>query len=135
MLHMLDTTTVAALLKTRSAPLEARLRALPPSAVCISALTRAELLEALSRFPAGHGLHVVVRQFLKAIRSLPWDADAADWHAQVRRNVTRCCGALGELDLMVAAHALALGAVLVTCDSQRFSCIDAPLDLVDWSRG
>jgi tRNA(fMet)-specific endonuclease VapC len=33
---------------------------------------------------------------------------------------------------MIAAHALSLGAVLVTHNVRHFSRIDAPLALVDW---
>ena len=65
MLHMLDTDTVSYLIKGKSPAIETKLAALVPSMVCISVMTRAELLYGLKRLPADHRLHLAVRQFLK----------------------------------------------------------------------
>ena len=50
-------------------------------------ITRAELQYGLKRLPAEHQLHLAVRQFLKIVRILPWDADAADWYGEIRRQL------------------------------------------------
>ena len=50
-------------------------------------MTRAELPYGLKRLPADHRLHLAVRQFLKIVRTLPWDVEAADWYADIRRQL------------------------------------------------
>ena len=42
---------------------------------------------------------------------------------------------IGEMDMMIAAHALSLGAVLVTNNMRHFGRIAAPLALVNWNEG
>ncbi len=132
MLHMLDTDTVSYLIKGKSPAIEGKLAALAPATVCISVMTRAELIYGLKRLPAGHRLHLTVRQFLKIIRTLQWDSDAADWYAEIRHQLTAKGKPIGELDMMIAAHALSAGAVLVTNNTRHFGRIAAPLILENW---
>lgn len=133
MLHMLDTDTASYLIKGKSPGIEAKLAELAPAMVCISVMTRAELQYGLKRLPAGHRLHLTVRQFLKIVRVLPWDSDAADWYAEIRHQLVSTGQAIGELDMMIAAHALSAGAVLVTNNSRHFERIEAPLILANWA--
>ena len=133
MLHMLDTDTTSYLIKGKSPAIEARLAALVPSMVCISVMTRTELQYALKRLPAEHRLHLAVRQFLKIVRILPWDVDAADWHAEIRHQLVRTGQPIGELDMMIAAHSLSAGAVLITNNLRQYQRIEAPLILANWA--
>jgi tRNA(fMet)-specific endonuclease VapC len=132
-LHLLDTATASFILKGRSPAIEAKLAAIPPDRVCVSAITRAELMYGLKRLRASHRLHVAVRQFLKIVRVLAWDADAADCYADIRHQLSTTGRPIGEMDMMIAAHALALGAVLVTNNTPHFDRIAAPLSWVNWS--
>ena len=133
MLHMLDTDTASYLIKGKSPVIEARLAVLVPSMICISMMTRAELQYGLKRLPADHRLHLAVRQFLKIVRILPWDADAADWYAEIRHQLVSTGQPIGEMDMMIAAHALSAGAVLVTNNSRHYGRIEAPLILENWA--
>ncbi len=133
MLHMLDTDTASYLIKGKSPAIEAKLAALAPTTVCISVMTRAELQYGLKRLPADHRLHLVVRQFLKIVRILPWDADAADWYAEIRHQLASTGQPIGEMDMMIAAHALSAGAVLVTNNRRYYERIEAPLILENWA--
>lgn len=133
MLHMLDTDTVSYLIKGKSPATESRLAALAPSMVCISVMTRAELQYGLKRLPPEHRLHLAVRQFLKIVRTLPWDAEAADWYADIRQQLVSTGQPIGELDMMIAAHSLSAGAILVTNDQRHYERIEAPLILENWA--
>jgi tRNA(fMet)-specific endonuclease VapC len=133
MLHMLDTDTASYLIKGKSRAIEAKLAALMPSMVCISVMTRAELQYGLKRLAGDHRLHLAVRQFLKIVRILPWDADAADWYAEIRHQLVSTGQPIGELDMMIAAHSLSAGAVLVTNNSRHYERIAAPLILDNWA--
>ena len=52
MLHRLDTDTASDVIKGRLPAIEAKLALILPSMVCISAITRAELLYGLKHLPA-----------------------------------------------------------------------------------
>ena len=127
MLHMLDTDTASYIIKGRSPAIGAKLRAISPALVCISVMTRAELLYGLKRLPPEHRLHLAVRQFLKIVRVLPWDSEAAGWYADIRHQLISSGKPIGEIDMMIAAHSLAAGAVLVTNNQKHFKRIRAPL--------
>jgi tRNA(fMet)-specific endonuclease VapC len=131
-LHLLDTDTASYAIRARSPAIEARLAAIPPDRVCVSVVTRAELLYGLKRLPPSHRLHLGVRQFLKIVRIPAWDADAADHYADIRHQLTGTGQPIGDLDMMIAAHALSLGAVLVTNNTRHFQRIAAPLAMVNW---
>jgi tRNA(fMet)-specific endonuclease VapC len=133
MLHMLDTDMASYIIKRRSPEIEARLSAIEPSVVCVSVITRAELLYGLKRLRPGHRLHIGVRQFLKIVRVLSWDAEAADFYAKIRHRLVKTGRPVGELDMMIAAHSLAVAAVLVTNNPRHFERIPAPLILQNWS--
>jgi len=133
MLHMLDTDTTSYLIKGQSPAIERKLATLMPSQVCISVMTRAELQYGLKRLPANHRLHLAVGQFLKIIHSLPWDVEAADWYATIRHQLISTGQPIGEMDMMIAAHALSAGAVLITNNRRHFERIEAPIMLENWS--
>jgi len=133
MLHMLDTDIASYIIKGRSPGVEAKLSAIDPSLVCVSVMTRAELHYGLKRLPPGHRLHIGVRQFLKIVRVLPWDAEAADFYAEIRHQLVKTGKPIGELDMMIAAHSLAVAAVLVTNNIRHYERITAPLILQNWS--
>lgn len=134
-LHLLDTDTASFVIKGRSPGVEAKLAAIPPDRVCASAVTRAELMYGLKRLPLSHRLHIGVRQFFKIVRVLAWDTDAADWYADVRHQLTTTGQPIGEMDMMIAAHALSIGAVLVTNNTRHFARVAAPLALANWLEG
>lgn len=133
MLHMLDTDTASYLIKGKSPDAFAKLSTLLPSMVCISVMTQAELLYGLKRLPADHRLHLVVHQFLKIVRILSWDTEAAAWYATIRHQLIGGGQPIGELDMMIAAHALSSGAVLVTNNTHHYARIQAPLVLANWA--
>ena len=112
-----------------------RLAELPPSFVCLSVITGAESLSSVKRFSAPDRLHIGVRQFQRIVRTLPWDIDAADWYADVRHSLMTAGQPIGDPDMMIAAHSLAVGAILVTNNARHFERIDAPLALVNWTKG
>jgi tRNA(fMet)-specific endonuclease VapC len=132
-LHLLDTDIASFIMKARSPEVEAKLAAIPPDRVCVSAVTRAELMYGLKRLPPTHRLHIAVRQFFRIVRVLAWDADAADWYAEIRHQLTTTGQPIGEMDMMITAHALATGAVLVTNNTRHFGRVAAPLALANWN--
>ncbi|HEY1935949.1 MAG TPA: PIN domain-containing protein [Acetobacteraceae bacterium] len=132
---MLDTDIASYTIKRHSPAVAARLAELPPSSVCISAVTRAELQYGLRRIPPGHRLHLVVQRFLRIVRTLAWNGDAADHYADIRHQLLRSGQPIGELDMMIAAHAIAAQAILVTNNMRHFGRISTPLAMENWMDG
>ena len=130
---MLDTDIASYIIKLKSPMARKKLDLIPPSQVAISAVTRAELLYGLQGLPAGHTTRAHVLNFLRITIVLPWGGEAGDWYAEVRHQLTVTGQPIGELDTMIAAHALALGATLVTNNTRHYKRIAAPLMLENWS--
>jgi tRNA(fMet)-specific endonuclease VapC len=132
-LHMLDTDIASYIIKRRSPAIQAKLSEIPPSHVCISVVTRAELLYGLKRLPPAHRLHLAVKRFLRQVQALSWDAEAADYYADICHQLVSSGQPIGELDMMIAAHSLSAGATLVTNNTRHYSRIEAPLTIVNWA--
>ena len=130
---MLDTDISSYIIKRSSPKIEAELSSIEPSHVCVSAITRAELLYGLNRLPPTHRLHIAVKQFLKIVRVLSWDAEAAEFYADIRHHLVTTGQPIGELDMMIAAHSQAVSAVLVTNNTSHYQRIQAPLIIQNWS--
>lgn len=135
MLHMLDTDMASYLIKGRSPAVAARAAEIAPADLCISIITRAELLYGLKRLAPDHRLHLGVRRFLNLVRALSWDAEAAKHYADIRHRLVSSGQPIGELDMMIAAHCLSAGAVLVTNNIRHYDRIGSPLVLINWATG
>lgn len=127
--YMLDTNTVSHLLREHPA-VARRVVAVPMASLCISAITEGELLFGLAKRPTAKRLHVAVREFLRRVDVLPWESSTAERYGVVRADMARRGKVLAPLDLLIAAHALSVGAVLVTND-RAFSQM-ADLHVEDW---
>ncbi len=128
--YMLDTNTVSHLLKSHPGVIR-RLGDVPMAAMCISAITEGELLFGLAKRPAAKQLHLAVREFLRRVEVLPWDSIAAERYGAVRANMASAGKVLAPLDLLIAAHAASLDAVLITNDQAIRQMAD--LHIEDWT--
>ena len=131
---MLDTDITRYLIKGYHRELEAHFRSIPASSICVSSVTRAELIYGLKKLPGNHRLQIDVPFFLKAVRVLCWDADAADHYAQIRYSLESAGQTIGIADAMIAAHAISVGAILVTNNTRHYARISFPLVLENWTR-
>ncbi len=131
MRYMLDTDTASYVIKGRMPSVDRRLADVPPEDVCISSITRGELLYGVRRKPGAHHLARVVDQFLARVLSLPWDDAAADRFATIAAELERAGRLIGTLDTMIAAHALATGVVMVSNNVEHFARVSG-LNLENW---
>jgi predicted nucleic acid-binding protein len=67
----------------------------------------------------------------RALRVAPFDDRASEICGRVRAELERKGTPIGALDTMIAAHALALDATLVTNDTREFERVDG-LRLANW---
>lgn len=118
--YMLDTNIISYLLRGRHPALEERLRQHPVDAVCMSAVTRAELRYGLARRPDAARLAREVERLLQGVAALPWDDAAADAYGIVRATLEGRGQPIGALDTMIAVHALVTDTTLVTNNLNEF---------------
>ena len=123
LLYMLDTNIVSAEFRAAT-PAGAKLATLSSEQWCISAITWSELCFGLALRPEATRLAQLLQTFGRVARILPWDAQAAERHAQVRAAQRQKGLPIGDFDEMIAAHALSVGAILVTDNTRHFARID-----------
>jgi len=99
---------------------------------CAAGAWNGELLFGLAKRTGAARLHAAVTEFLRRIDVLAWNDDAADSYGPIRAALERQGRPLGPLDLLIAAHAISAGAVLVTSDG-TFAQV-ATLTLEDWTQ-
>ncbi len=132
MIYLLDTNTASFIIKGKPPQIRKHLVAVPMEQLAISVVTEAELRFGVARRPEAARLNVAVQEFLLRVESLPWDSSAARSYAELRAELEYRGVAIGNLDMMIAAHALAVHAVLVSSD-RAFRRI-RQLVIEDWTK-
>ncbi|MEP7348952.1 MAG: type II toxin-antitoxin system VapC family toxin [Sphingorhabdus sp.] len=128
--YLLDTNAASAILRQRE-PVCARAVSVPLSSLSISSVTAGELHYGVAKRPQATALGKLVREFLRYTDILPW-SDAISPHYGTLRVALETKGiTIVPLDLMIAAHALAIDAKLVSADKALLQ-IDI-LKIEDWS--
>ncbi|SIR57022.1 tRNA(fMet)-specific endonuclease VapC [Bosea sp. TND4EK4] len=119
---MLDTNILSELVRNPHGVVARRIAEVGGDAVCASIVTAAEL-----RFGcAKKGSPRLLRQveaILEGVEILPFDvpADAEAEYAGIRAELEAAGTPIGPNDLLIAAHARALGTTLVTANISEFS--------------
>ena len=130
---MLDTDICSYVIRGTSPHLDERVSAQEPGALCLSVVTRAELLDGVRRKPGSARLERLVSAFRERVPSLPWSDDCAAHYAEIRAGLERRGQSIGDLSLMIAAHARAAGLALVSKDERHFAAVPK-LSLRNWTR-
>ena len=130
-LFLLDTDICSYAIKGSHLALDQRLRDFNPGQIAISAVTRAELRFGVALRPEAVRLAMLVESFLKFVTTLPWDASAADRYGVLRATLQHAGQPIGDHDLMIAAHALAVNATLITHNLAHFERVSG-LSCADW---
>lgn len=128
---MLDTNIVSHFIKGAAKVCD-KIVSIPMSVIAISAITEGELLFGLAKNPTAKQLAMVVHEFLIRVDVIPWDRVAAGRYGELRATMQKKGKILGNLDLLIAAHALAQDRVLITND-RAFSHVEG-LKIEDWSQ-
>ncbi len=130
--YLLDTNTASFVIKGKSSALDRRLVRVPMAQLAISAVTEGELRFGAARLPQATRLHNMIEEFFLRVAILPWDSDAAQQYGQLRAMLERDGRTMGNLDVMIGAHALALDVILVTND-RAFGRVKK-LKVEDWTK-
>jgi tRNA(fMet)-specific endonuclease VapC len=131
-LWLLDTNTLSDLIKNGRGRARKRIDAVRIDNTCTSIVVACELrfgAEKRGSFRLTERIEETLHDF--DVRPLTEDADRH--YARLRTQLERKGQPIGQNDMLIAAHALALGAILVTDNTDEFSRIEG-LKLENWLR-
>jgi tRNA(fMet)-specific endonuclease VapC len=130
-MYMLDINTCIFVLKNRTRALRNKFKAI--KTLCISSISYGELCfgiengEASLRGERYRQLDVFTQRLLID----PWGEEAARHYGSIRAALKKQGSIIGNNDLLIAAHARSMDAVLVTNNTKEFSRIP-DITLEDW---
>lgn len=130
---MLDTSIASYAIRDDHPLVTQRLRSVPRNSVTVSVMTEAELQYGIAKRGGPAALKARVDKFLRLVRVLPWTSDVVSLYADLRVLREAAGNTLAPMDMLIAAHAKAIGATFVTSDA-AFSFHPSGLMLEDWSK-
>jgi len=132
MKYMLDTDTASYASRASHPSVVQRLSALSADDVCISAITRGEMLYGVEISPRRERDAARVSRFLTYMNVVDYPAAAGEEYALIRAELKGAGRPIGPNDTLIAAHARHLGLTLVTNNMREFSRVPGLL-LENWA--
>src|SRR5208282_5677750 len=132
--YMLDTDTCSYIMKRSNEALLKRLQRTPVSDVCISVITKSELLYGVEVSPRRQQDEAALQDFLRYVEVLDFPDEAAFHYAKIRAHIKAGGTMIGANDLFIAAHARCLGLTLVTNNTREFGRVPK-LAIENWTLG
>jgi len=131
MRFMLDTDICIALIKRKPRSILRRLTSLAPGEAGISTVTLAELRYGVAKSAQPEKNGLALDEFLLPLEIAAFDEPAAEGYGTVRAALEKAGTPIGPLDTQIGAHALSLGATLVTHNTREFRRVPG-LAVADW---
>jgi tRNA(fMet)-specific endonuclease VapC len=132
MRYLLDTNVVSALVRDPGGSVTERIRAVGEANVCTSIIVAAELRYGATK-KGSTRLLAQVESVLSALEVVPFEAPADSIYGEVRTQLEQTGQPIGGNDLLIAAHALALGCTVVTDNPREFERVK-DLRVENWLR-
>jgi tRNA(fMet)-specific endonuclease VapC len=118
--YMLDTDTCSYIMKRSNDTVLKRLSKVPVHDVCISVITKSELLYGVEVSPKRRHDEAALAEFLRYAEVLDFSDKASSHYAKIRADLKSRGRMIGANDLLIAAHARSLGLTLVTNNTREF---------------
>ena len=131
MKYMLDTNICIGLIRQKPQKLIRRLMRCEPGDVGISSITIAELAFGANKSNQVEQNLSALEQFLLPIEVADFDQRASAAYGVVRAYLEREGKIIGSMDMLIGAHALSLGVIVVTNNVDEFQRIPK-LKVEDW---
>lgn len=123
MRFLLDTNIITDLIRNPKGRVAKRVRVVGRQAVFTSVIVAAELRFGVSK-KSSLLFETRVKEALQALDVVPFETPADVTYGIIRASLERHGHPIGGNDLFIAAHALTLGAILVTANEREFARID-----------
>jgi tRNA(fMet)-specific endonuclease VapC len=118
-IRLLDTNICVYIINRRPANVRAHFEGLCYGDVAVSSITGAELAFGVAKSGSARN-RAALEKFLAPLEVLPFDAAAMYAYGTLRAHLQARAQPIGALDTLIAAHALSLGAMLVTNNLAEF---------------
>jgi tRNA(fMet)-specific endonuclease VapC len=129
---MLDTDMCSYIIKEHPESVRQRFQALAMEQLCISVVTYAELIYGVARSSSKRVNRPIIEDFVRHLDVMDWDTEAADQYGVIRAELEAAGTPIGAMDMMIAAHAKSIKAVLVTNNQKHFSKVKG-LKVDNWA--
>ena len=120
MRYLLDTNIISHLLRNSDGKVAARIKSVGERKVCTSIIVAAELRYGVAK-KSSPRLVAELEEILGALEILPFEAPADETYGQIRTQLEKSGRPIGANDLLIAAHAVALGYILVSDNEREFT--------------
>jgi tRNA(fMet)-specific endonuclease VapC len=131
--YLLDTNICIYLIRKQPPKVLERLMACSPDEVALSVVTLSELAYGVSKSQAQAKNRASLELFLTPFRVLDYTVEVAFAYGEIRAELEQKGTPIGAMDLMIAAHAKATGATLVSNNLREFRRV-AGLQTENWAR-
>lgn len=131
-MFLLDTNILSDLIRQPDGAVASKIAEVGEEAIATSIIVAGELLYGAQR-RGSQRLTSKVEELLTLVPVLPLKDDVDIRYGRLRADLERRGTLIGANDMLIAAHALAIGATLVTDNVREFERVDG-LDIVNWLR-
>ena len=130
--YMLDTDMCSYIIREHPASVLKRFQTLAMEQLCVSVVTYAELIYGVERSSSRRINRPVIEDFVRHLDVMDWDTAAADQYGVIRAELEAAGTLIGAMDMMIAAHAKSIKAVLVTNNQKHFNKVRG-LKIDNWA--
>ncbi len=132
MLYMLDTNICSFIIREHPLNIKDKLQEVEENhTIALSSIVVCELLYGATKKNSPK-LTKIVSTFIDNFLIYDYSKISAQSYANIRTNLEKKGQIIGANDLLIASHALSLGAILVTNNSREFKRVEE-LNLEDWT--
>jgi tRNA(fMet)-specific endonuclease VapC len=131
--YMLDTDIASYSMKGSNAEVLFRLQKVAVNDVCVSAITKSELMYGVEVSPRRAKDQERLEVFLRYFQVLDYPSDAALGYSQIRAELKAQGTIIGNNDMLIAAHARCLDLTLVTNNTREFGRV-RQLKIENWTK-
>jgi len=131
MIYMLDTDTVSFIARKNSSVIKNLIKH-EEDDICISAVTYAEIFYGLEKKGSAK-LSNEVNSIIGKMSIITFDETQAELYGKIRLELEKSGTPLGDMDMLIAAAALSIDAVLVSHNVKHFSKVKR-LKVKDWTK-
>ena len=131
--YMLDTDICSYIMREKPIQVFERFDTIEMDQFCISIITYAEFIFGIQKSANPEKHQSVVEKFIPHVDILSWDQAAAEHYGQIRAELEAQGMTIGNMDMMIAAHARSQGIVLVTNNERHFQRV-SDLAIENWTK-
>ena len=128
---MLDTNICIYIIKNRPTSVRAKFQEFHIGELCISSITVSELMYGAYKSQFVEKNLKAIEAFLMPFEIVDYDYIASVEYGKIRAYLEKQGRVIGNMDLQIAGHAMALGVTLVTNNTKEFERVTA-LQLDNW---